>query len=171
MRLALDNGAPDVHPTSWVAPGAVVVGDVTLARDVSVFYGAVLRADGDAISVGAGSNLQDLCVLHADPGLPVRVGCRVSVGHRAVLHGCLIEDDVLVGMGAIVLNGAVVGAGSLLAAGAVVLEGAVVPPGSLVTGVPGTVRRSLTEEETASVVANAAQYVELAHRHAAGTEA
>jgi carbonic anhydrase/acetyltransferase-like protein (isoleucine patch superfamily) len=148
-----------------------VVGAVSLAARTTVFYGAVLRADGDAIDIGTDSNIQDHCVLHADPGLPVRVGNRVSVGHRAALHGCVVEDDVLVGIGAIVLNGAVIGAGSLIAAGAVVLEGMTVPPASLVAGVPGQVRRSLSQQEMASVAQNAAQYVELGRLHALASPA
>ena len=124
-----------------------------------------VRADTAAISVGAGSNLQDNVVLHADPGFPCSVGAGVSVGHAAVVHGCTVEDDCLIGMGATVLNGAVIGSGSLVAAGAVVLEGTVVPPRSLVAGVPAKVRRELTDEEFDGVKQNAARYVELARAH------
>jgi len=130
----------------------------------------VLRADTSTISIGEGSNLQDGVVVHADAGFPATVGSGVSVGHRAVLHGCTVQDDCLIGMGAVVLNGAVVGAGSMIAAGAVVLEGARVPPGSLVAGVPGKVRRKLTEEEQAGIVSNAQRYVALTHDHAAELE-
>lgn len=164
--VTLGDHSPALDPASWAAPGAVLLGAVSLAAGASVWYTAVLRADQAPISVGADSNVQDGCVLHADPDFPVALGRGVSVGHRAVVHGCTIEDDVLIGMGAVVLNGARIGRGSLVAAGAVVLEGAVVPPGSLVAGVPAKVRRETTTEETASIRANARTYVELARRHA-----
>ena len=156
---------PAVHESVFVAPTASIIGNATLARDSSAFYGVSVRADTAAITVGEGSNLQDNVVLHADPGFPCTVGERVSVGHAAVVHGCTVEDDCLIGMGATVLNGAVIGAGSLVAAGAVVLEGTVVPPRSLVAGVPGKVRRELTDEEYGGVRANAARYRELAAAH------
>ncbi|MEV8131395.1 gamma carbonic anhydrase family protein [Pseudarthrobacter oxydans] len=156
---------PAVHESVFVAPTASIIGNATLARDSSAFYGVSVRADTAAITVGEGSNLQDNVVLHADPGFPCTVGERVSVGHAAVVHGCTVEDDCLIGMGATVLNGAVIGAGSLVAAGAVVLEGTVVPPRSLVAGVPGKVRRELTEEEYDGIRANAARYRELAAAH------
>lgn len=156
---------PAVHESAFVAPTASIIGNATLAEDSSAFYGVSVRADTAAISVGAGSNLQDNVVLHADPGFPCTVGERVSVGHAAVVHGCTVEDDCLVGMGATILNGAVIGAGSLVAAGAVVLEGTVVPPRSLVAGVPGKVRRELTDEEYHGVRANASRYIELAKAH------
>ena len=156
---------PAVHESVFVAPTASIIGNATLARDSSAFYGVSVRADTAAITVGEGSNLQDNVVLHADPGFPCTVGERVSVGHAAVVHGCTVEDDCLIGMGATVLNGAVIGAGSLVAAGAVVLEGTVVPPRSLMAGVPGKVRRELTDEEYDGVRANAARYRELAAAH------
>jgi carbonic anhydrase/acetyltransferase-like protein (isoleucine patch superfamily) len=157
---------PQVAATAWVAPGATLVGAVTLGARSSVWFTAVLRADQAAIEVAEESNLQDGVVVHADPGFPVSVGRRVSVGHRAVLHGCTVEDDVLVGMGAVLLNGAHIGHGSLVAAGAVVLEATVVPPGSLVAGVPAKVRRQLTEAEATGLRANAASYVRLAQVYA-----
>ncbi len=157
--------SPAVHDSAFVAPTASIIGRATLAEDSSAFYGVSVRADTAAISVGAGSNLQDNVVLHADPGFPCSVGARVSVGHAAVVHGCTVEDDCLIGMGATVLNGAVIGTGSLVAAGAVVLEGTVVPPRSLVAGVPAKVRRELTDEEFDGVKQNAARYVELARAH------
>lgn len=156
---------PDVHGTAFIAPSATIIGSAILSAGSSAFYGAVVRADTAAISVGAGSNLQDNVVLHADPGFPCTVGAGVSVGHGAVVHGCTVEDDCLIGMGATVLNGARIGAGSLIAAGAVVLEGTVIPPRSLVAGVPGKVRRELTEEEFDGVRANAAHYRTLAQAH------
>lgn len=156
---------PAVHESAFVAPTASIIGRATLAEDSSAFYGVSVRADTAAITVGAGSNLQDNVVLHADPGFPCTVGAGVSVGHAAVVHGCTVEDDCLIGMGATVLNGAVIGSGSLVAAGAVVLEGTVVPPRSLVAGVPAKVRRELTDEEFDGVRRNAERYVELARAH------
>ncbi|WP_441248444.1 gamma carbonic anhydrase family protein [Kitasatospora sp. McL0602] len=170
LIAAVGGLVPEVHPGAFVAPNAVVVGAVTLAEGASVWYGAVLRADAETIAVGAASNVQDNCTLHADPGFPLVVGQRVTVGHNAVLHGCVIEDDVLVGMGAVVLNGARVGTGSLVAAGAVVPQGAQIPPGSLVAGVPGKVRRELTEDERAGIKLNGEGYLMLASAHAEAYE-
>jgi carbonic anhydrase/acetyltransferase-like protein (isoleucine patch superfamily) len=160
---------PEIHPEAWAAPGATIVGSVRLSAGASVWYGCVLRGDTEDISIGAGSNIQDGCVVHADPGFPTVVGTGVSVGHRAVLHGCTVEDDALIGMGAVVLNGARIGAGSLVAAGAVVLEGTVIPPGSLAAGLPARVRRDLTEEERADIVRNTKRYAERARAHAVAT--
>ncbi|MEO7131509.1 MAG: gamma carbonic anhydrase family protein [Dermatophilaceae bacterium] len=169
MMISLGERVPHVDPTAWVAPSADVVGAVDLREDSSVWYTAVLRADTDPIVLGPRSNLQDGVVVHTDPGHPTTIGAGVSVGHRAVLHGCTIEDDCLIGMGAVVLNGAVVGTGSLIAAGAVVPEGAVIPPRSLVAGVPGKVRRELSDEDLARIRQNADVYVELARTHRAAT--
>lgn len=167
MILTFDDHQPAIDDTAWVASNATVVGNVTLRAGVGIFYGAVLRADMDSIVIGEGSNIQDNCALHVDPGHPLTIGRNVSVGHNATLHGCTIEDDVLIGMGAIVLNGAVIGAGSMVAAGALVTQGVVVPPGSLVAGVPGKVRRELTDEEKAGVQLNAEVYRDLTRKHAA----
>lgn len=157
IRLA-DFPEPRRDASVFVAPGAVVVGDVTLAAGVSVWYNAVLRADGSPIVIGEESNLQDGVVCHVDADAPLIVGRRVSAGHNAVLHGCTVEDECLIGMSATVLSGAVIGTGSLVAAGSVVLEGTVVPPGSLVAGVPAKVRRALTPEERDGIRHNAAVY-------------
>ena len=158
--------APVIDPGAWVAPGAVVVGNVHLAAGASVWYNAVLRSDyPEPITIGAGSNLQDNVSCHVDSEFPLTLGSGVSVGHGAVLHGCTIEDDVLIGMSATVLNGAVIGAGSLIAAGTVVLEGTVVPPRSLVAGVPGKVRRGVTDDELEHIRANAAGYLQLTELH------
>ncbi|MFH5823784.1 gamma carbonic anhydrase family protein [Georgenia sp. AZ-5] len=165
MRVRFDDVEPAVAAEAWVAPGAILVGRVSLAADASVFYGAVLRGDMDEISIGRGSNVQDGCVVHTDPGHPVSVGANVSVGHRAVLHGCTVEDDCLIGMGAVVLNGARIGRGSLVAAGAVVQEGMEVAPGSLVAGVPARVRRELSPAQREALVQNAVTYVALKSRH------
>lgn len=159
MIIKLGEHVPHVDDTAWIAPTATVIGRVTLAADVSVWYGAVLRGDLEEIAVGAQTNIQDGCVLHADPGVPLTVGSGVSVGHNAILHGCTVEDDVLVGMGATVLNGAKIGAGSLIAANALIPEGTEIPPGSLVAGVPGKVRRELSEQERDRIKLNAAVYL------------
>ncbi|WP_395400441.1 gamma carbonic anhydrase family protein [Arthrobacter sp. UC242_113] len=158
---ALDGRKPSVSSEAWVAPTATVIGSATIAAGTGIFYGAVVRADMEVITIGAGSNVQDNAVVHADPGHPAQIGKNVSVGHGAVLHGCTIGDGVLVGMNATVLNGAVIGAGSLIAAQALVLEGTLIPPGSLVAGVPGKVRRQLTTEEIEHCSQNAASYTEL----------
>ena len=159
LLVPIAGNTPSIPDSAWVAPNATLVGSVTLAENSSVFYGAVLRGDIDSITLGEGSNIQDNVVVHVDAGKPVSIGANVSVGHAAVLHGCTIEDGVLIGMGATVLNLAVIGAGSLVAAGAVVLVGTVVPPGSLVAGVPAKVRRELTEEERAGIRDNAQRYL------------
>lgn len=156
---------PRVAPSAFVAPTATVVGDVEVGPECGVFYGATVRGDRSPVRLGAGSNLQDNVVVHSDPGHPCTIGTGVSVGHGAVVHGCTVEDGVLVGMNATVLNGAVIGTGSLVAAGAVVLEGTVVPPRSLVAGVPAKVRRELTEQEQGTVRANARTYVQLSAEH------
>jgi carbonic anhydrase/acetyltransferase-like protein (isoleucine patch superfamily) len=170
QRIVFRGAAPSVDESAWIAPSATVIGAATIGAQVGVFYGAVVRADTSTISIGEGSNLQDGVVVHADAGFPATVGAGVSVGHRAVLHGCTVQDDCLIGMGAVVLNGAVVGAGSMIAAGAVVLEGTQIPSGSLVAGVPGKVRRPLTEEERSGIVSNAERYVALTREHAAELE-
>lgn len=166
LVIGFGGRTPDVHERAWLAPTATLVGGVRLAEDASVWFGAVLRADSDDITVGRRSNLQDGVVVHVDEGFPARVGDGVTVGHRAVLHGCTVEDDCLVGMSATLLNGVVVGRGSLVAAGAVLLEGTVVPPGSLVAGVPGKVRRELTAAERDAMAAGTAGYVARAAAYA-----
>lgn len=165
MIKGIGGREPKVSEDVFVAPTASVIGDVTLQEGASVWYGAVLRGDVERISVGASSNVQDNCTLHADPGFPVSVGERVSIGHNAVVHGATVEDDCLIGMGATVLNGAVIGAGSLVAAQALVPQGMVVPPGSLVAGVPAKVRRELSEEERQGITLNGTMYAELAGAH------
>lgn len=169
LLVPLGGSSPDIDDSAFVAPTATLVGAVTLGAGASVFYGAVLRADVDSIEVGAGTNIQDNVVIHCDAGVPARLGAGISVGHGAILHGCAVEDDCLIGMGSTVLNGAVIGAGSLVAAGAVVLEGTIVPPGSLVAGVPAKVRRELTAEEQAGIRDNAQRYLATAAAHAEAT--
>ena len=165
LALPFAGHLPTVDPTAWLAPTAVVIGQASIAADASLFYGAVVRADMDAVSLGPGSNLQDNVVVHTDFGFPTRIGAGVSVGHAAVVHGCSVEDNCLIGMHATVLNGAVIGTGSLVAAGSVILEGTRIPPRSLVAGVPGKVRRTLTEAEYAKIERNAEHYRELAAQH------
>ncbi len=156
---------PDMHPEAWAAPNASVIGQVRLAARASVWYSATLRAEAEPIEIGAGTNIQDGVCVHVDPGFPVRVGPGASVGHHAVLPGCTIEAGALIGMGAVILNGAVVGAGSLVAAGALIPQGMVVPPRSLVAGVPGRVRRELSDDEVANNRNNAAVYEHLVDLH------
>lgn len=162
MRVPVGDRAPVVADSAWVAPGACLAGDVTLEDDASVWYGAVLRADNDRILIGTGTNLQDGCVVHVDPGFPAVLGTGVSVGHRAILHGCTIEDDVLVGMGAIVMNGAHIGANSVIAAGALVPEGVFIRPGSVVSGMPGRVCGETTEQQADVIKRNALEYTDAA---------
>ncbi|PRY41214.1 carbonic anhydrase/acetyltransferase-like protein (isoleucine patch superfamily) [Geodermatophilus tzadiensis] len=153
-------GAPAIDPEAFVAPTAVVVGAVTMGPRSSIWYGAVARADAEVIEIGEGSNVQDGSTLHSDPGFPLVVGRGVTVGHRVVLHGARVDDDVLVGMGSVVMNGAHIGSGSIVAAGAVVTQGTQVPPGSLVAGVPAKVVRPATEDDLTHIRLNALSYTE-----------
>jgi len=159
--------AEQVHPTAFIARGAVVVGDVTLEEASSVWFNAVLRGDCAPIRVGARSNIQDGCILHADPGFPCTLGEGVTVGHGAVVHGATVGDNVVVGMKAVVQNGAKVGANSIIGVAAVVTEGVEIPPGSLVLGVPGKWKRELTEPEVEMNRLAAAHYVENSKEFAA----
>jgi carbonic anhydrase/acetyltransferase-like protein (isoleucine patch superfamily) len=154
------------HTSAYIAPGAVVVGDVTLAAESSVWFHAVLRGDVDHIAVGERSNIQDGAVLHADHGFPCRIGAGVTVGHRAIVHGATVGDNTTIGMGAIVLNGAVVGEDCIIGAAALVTEGTHIPPGSLAVGIPAKVKRALTPEEIEHNRLSAAHYVENAKRFA-----
>ena len=165
LVIPFDNVSPQVPESAWVAPNATLVGRITLGERASVFYGAVLRGDMDAITIGDDTNLQDNVTMHVDFGTPATIGARVSVGHAAVLHGCTVEDDCLIGMSATVLNGAVIGSGSLVAAGAVVLEGTVIPPRSLVAGVPAKVRGEISDEMFEKILRNAQSYLTLSAAH------
>jgi carbonic anhydrase/acetyltransferase-like protein (isoleucine patch superfamily) len=153
---------------AFIARNATVIGEVTLGDGASVWFGAVVRADKDRIEVGPRSNIQDNAVVHTTTGFPVTMGGDVSVGHGAILHGCTIQDRVLVGMGAIVLNGAVVEEDSVLGAGTVVTEKAVIPPGSVVVGVPGKVIKQTSEDQKRHILENARAYRELAERYRHG---
>lgn len=165
MRLRLDQDSPDVDPQAWVSSSTLLAGAVTVERGASLWFGSVLRADGDTISIGKESNIQDGVVVHADPGYPVVVARNVSVGHGAVLHGCSVGEGTLIGMRAVVLNGATIGPMCLVAAGSVVLEGAEFGPRSLIAGVPAKHRRELTDEECEDIAQNARDYVVLANRY------
>jgi carbonic anhydrase/acetyltransferase-like protein (isoleucine patch superfamily) len=171
LLLPFAGVTPVVDDTAYVAENATLVGRVTLHPRSSVWFGAVLRGDTDDLTLGERSNLQDNVVLHADPGAPTVIGAGVSVGHGAVIHGCRIDDNCLIGMNATVLNRAVIGAESLVAAGSVVLEDTVIPPRSLVAGVPAKVRRTLTDDEVAALHRNATNYVERAATYLAAQRA
>ena len=156
-----------ISAQAWIAPNATVLGQVEVCEDASVWYGAVIRGDVEPIRIGVSTNVQDLCCLHADPGTPCRLGDRVTVGHGAIVHGALVEDEVLIGMGAIVLNGASIGMHSIIGAGAVVTENKVIPPRSLVVGTPGKVIREVTEQEIERIRLGALHYVEASRQHRA----
>ena len=164
-RGALDGRAPNIHPEAWVAPGAVVVGQVTIGRASSVWYGSVLRGDDDEVIVGAECNIQDQCCLHADRGEPAVLDDRASLGHKAMIHGAHIEQGALIGVGAIVLGRARVGAGSLVAAGAVVTPGMQIPAGTLVAGVPAKVLREVSDADKEMIARTSRSYVEKFKRH------
>ncbi|HEY2157280.1 MAG TPA: gamma carbonic anhydrase family protein [Isosphaeraceae bacterium] len=157
-----------IEATAFLARGVIVLGDVGIGKDASVWYSSVIRGDTERITIGDETNVQDLCMIHADPGYPCAIGGRVTVGHRAILHGCTVEDDCMIGMGAILLNGVRVGRGSVIGAGAVLTEGFEVPPASLVLGLPGKVVRPVDETMTDRIDHAWRHYVEQARRHRAG---
>lgn len=169
LVFAIGDRKPLIHPSAWIAPGAVVCGDVELHENASVWYGCVLRADTNKIRVGKGSNIQDGSVLHVDDprwgGLPVLIGENALIGHKAMLHGCTIEDGGFVGMGATMLDGSVVRSGGFLAAGAFLTPGKVVPKGEMWAGSPARKFRDLKEGEAAMALMGAAHYVEEARQH------
>jgi gamma-carbonic anhydrase len=158
---------PDTASAAFVAGNASIMGDVRLARDASVFYGAVLRGDIETILVGEGSNIQDGAVVHLADDLPARIGAMCTIGHSAIVHACTVGDECLVGMRAVILDGAEIGDRSLIAAGSVVTQRAKIPPGSMVMGTPAKVVRSLTEEEIAGLRESAVKYIAVARAHAA----
>ena len=170
MIFDLDGHTPMLHPDGdvWVAHDANVIGKVVLGARSSVWFCATLRGDNEEINVGAGSNIQENCVLHTDMGFPLTIGTNCTIGHKAMLHGCTIGDGSLIGMGATVLNGAVIGRGCLIGAGALVTEGKTIPDGSLVMGAPGKVIRQLDETAIAKLEASALHYQENAARFRAG---
>lgn len=150
---------PKIHEQAVVARGAVVLGDVTIGKDSSIWYNAVVRGDMQSVFIGEGSNVQDNAVLHVDADSPLKIGDQVTVGHGAILHGCMVEDGVLIGMGAIVMNKAVIGRNSIVAAGALVTQHTEIPERSLVMGNPAKIRRSVTEEEIQASLRNAENYI------------
>ena len=164
----LDSLIPSLHASAWVADDAQVIGNVTLAEDVSVWFGVVVRGDTESITVGKGSNIQDNSVLHADLGKPLVVGENVTVGHQAMLHGCSIGDNSLIGIQAVVLNGAKIGKNCLVGAGALVTEGKEFPDGSMILGSPAKVVRQLSAEQIEALKMSARHYVDNARRYKTG---
>jgi carbonic anhydrase/acetyltransferase-like protein (isoleucine patch superfamily) len=165
MILSYKGRHPRIAENAFIAPTAVVIGDVEIGDGASIWYGAVLRGDMEAIRIGAGANIQDNCTVHTDHGHPVGIGAGVTVGHNAVIHGCTIEDLCLIGIGALVLSGALIRRNSVVAAGAVVKEGQIIGPGVLVAGVPAALKRSLTDAEQRLLHDPSATYAELAQAH------
>ena len=159
MIYELDGRRPSIDASCFVAPNASVIGSVTLGAEASVWFNVVIRADHESIAIGAGSNIQDGSVLHADPGFPLLIGARVTVGHQAMLHGCTVGDGSLVGIGAVVLNGAVIGRNCLIAANSLVTEKMQVPDGAVVMGSPGRGQRILDEHQRATIARNALHYI------------
>jgi carbonic anhydrase/acetyltransferase-like protein (isoleucine patch superfamily) len=162
----LDDIEPSLGEGAWAAPSADLIGDVRLGARASVWFGAILRGDNTPLILGDDTNFQDGAIGHSDPGFPLTLGARVTVGHQAILHGCTVHDDALIGMGAKVLNGAVIPSGSLVGAGALVTEGKTFEPGMLIVGVPARAIRPLTEAEKASLRISAAHYAEKAGQFA-----
>ncbi len=158
---------PNIHQTAFIHPLAYVAGEVTIGARVSLWPFVSVRGDSNTVEIGDDSNVQDGCVIHVDDGFPTRIGKRVGVGHRSIVHGAQVDDDVLIGMGAIVLNGARVGSGSIIGAGAVVREGFEVPPNSLVVGVPGRIVRETTVQERGRIAHTVNSYLELQERYRA----
>ena len=162
--FALDGVSPRLADDVWVAPNASVVGDVTLAENASVWFGVVIRCDNEPITIGKDTNIQDNSVLHSDPGMPLTIGAGVTVGHKAMLHGCMIGDNSLIGIGATVLNGAVIGKNCIVGAHALVTEGKVIPDNSLVVGSPARVMKTLGEPQEQMLKMSALHYVQNAKR-------
>ena len=164
----LNGVAPSLADTAWVADSAQVIGNVVLGDQASVWFGTVVRGDMERITIGAGSNIQDTSVLHADTGQPLVIGERVTVGHQAVLHGCTVGDESLIGIGAIVLNGAKIGKNCLVGAGSLVTEGKEFPDGSMIMGAPAKLVRQLTPEQIDSIRQSAQHYINNAERFQSG---
>lgn len=156
----IDGKTPQVDATAWIAESAEVMGNVRLDQDASVWFGCVLRGDTESMHIGEGSNIQDLSVLHADRGMPLTIGKRVTVGHKVMLHGCTIGDESLIGIGAIVLNGAKIGKHCLVGAGSLVTEGKEFPDGSMIMGTPAKVVRQLTPEQIEGLRHSAQHYID-----------
>jgi len=155
----LGDKTPQIPASAWIAPNAIIIGDVRLGENVSIWWNCVLRGDNDPIVIGDNSNIQDGSILHTDLGIPLAVGRNVTVGHMVMLHGCTIGDGSLIGMGAIILNGAVIGKNCLIGAGSLIPEGKTIPDESLVVGAPGRVVQQLSEKHRARIASSAAHYV------------
>lgn len=166
--FSLDGIRPEVHASAWIAPGSYVIGKIRLGADSSVWFGCTLRGDNEWIEIGAGTNVQENCVMHTDIGFPMVIGQDCTIGHKAMLHGCTIGDNTLIGMGATVLNGAKIGNNCLIGAGALITEGKEIPDGSLVMGAPGKVVRSLDDATIARLTESALHYQQNARRFATG---
>lgn len=167
--FALDGVAPQIDPdTAWIAPTAVLVGDIVVGPEAGIWFGVVARGDIERITIGARSNVQENCVLHTDHGYPLDIGANCTIGHSAIVHGCTIGDNTLIGMGATILNGARIGRNCLIGANALVTEGKVIPDNSVVVGAPGKVVRQIDEAGEKELAASADRYVKNAKRFAAG---
>lgn len=164
---ALADTTPQIDDSAWVAPDANIIGNVMLEQNASVWFGSTLRGDNEVITVGAGSNVQENCVFHTDMGFPLRIGKNCTIGHKVMLHGCTIDDNTLIGMGATILNGAKIGKNCLIGAGALITENKVIPDGSLVMGAPGKVVRTLDNAAIQALTASALHYQQNAARFAA----
>jgi carbonic anhydrase/acetyltransferase-like protein (isoleucine patch superfamily) len=164
-KIVINTTYPVMKPSVFIAETATVIGEVKCGDNVGIWYGARIRGDLASISIGEGSNIQDNAVIHVDIGIPVVIGSGVTVGHSAVIHGATVEDDVLIGMGAIILNKAKIGRGSIIAAGTLVREGQIIPPGSLVAGLPGRILKEVSPEQLEHLRLNAQLYIRCAEAH------
>ena len=167
MIYQLEDAVPQIHASAWVAENAALAGQITLQKDVSIWFNAVLRAEHAPITVGEGSNIQDGTVCHVDPGMPLTIGRSVTVGHKVMLHGCTIGDESLIGINAVILNGAKIGRHCLIGANSLIPEGKEIPDGSLVMGSPGKIVRTLSEAQIEGLKASAMHYVENGRRYKA----
>ena len=167
MIYQLEDAVPQIHASAWVAENATLAGQITLQKDVSIWFNAVLRAEHAPITVGEGSNIQDGTVCHVDPGMPLTIGESVTVGHKVMLHGCTIGDESLIGINAVILNGAKIGRNCLIGANSLISEGKEIPDGSLVMGSPGKIVRTLSEAQIEGLKASAMHYVENGRRYKA----
>ena len=167
MIYQLEDAVPQIHASAWVAENATLAGQITLQKDVSIWFNAVLRAEHAPITVGEGSNIQDGTVCHVDPGMPLTIGRSVTVGHKVMLHGCTIGDESLIGINAVILNGAKIGRHCLIWANSLIPEGKEIPDGSLVMGSPGKIVRTLSEAQIEGLKASAMHYVENGRRYKA----
>jgi carbonic anhydrase/acetyltransferase-like protein (isoleucine patch superfamily) len=171
VKYSIDERKIIARGEHWIAPNAIVVGSVVLENNTSVWFNTVIRADNDTITIGENSQVQDSCVLHADPGFPLNIGRNVTIGHMVMLHGCTIGEGTLIGIKSVIMNGAVIGKNCLIGANTLIAEGKTIPEGSLVMGSPGKVVRALSAEEIARVNKTADHYVQNFKRYKAGLKA